>query len=72
MSTTDQRGNIRTASNGCPGVNAATNGLLVGTLSTTAASRRPALGASSDALDIAAGCPTTDQRGLPRTLGGAT
>ena len=73
MSTTDQGGNIRTASNGCPGVDAATNGLLLGTLADNGGfTQTQALGASSDALDIAAGCPTTDQRGLPRTLGGAT
>ena len=73
MSTTDQGGNIRTASSGCPGVNAATNGLLLGTLADNGGfTQTQALGASSDAVDIAAGCPTTDQRGLPRTLGGAT
>jgi CSLREA domain-containing protein len=66
-------GNLHTSASGCPGEDASTNGLVLGALADNGGfTKSLALGATSDALDIAASCPSTDQRGLPRTLGGAT
>jgi hypothetical protein len=68
MGIVDQGGNIHTPGGGCPGGDASTNGLLLGALADNGGfTQTIALGATSDALDIGSSCPTTDQRGLPRT-----
>lgn len=66
-------GNIRTTGNGCPGSDAATNGLLLSALADNGGfTQTIAIGATSDALNFGTGpgCPATDQRGLTRALGG--
>jgi hypothetical protein len=70
---TDNGGNMRTTGNSCPGANASVNGLQLAALGDNGGfTQTLAIPGTSDAHDSTSTCPTTtDQRGLPRNLGGA-